>query len=398
MRYALIIPDGAADDPGPGGNAPSPLETAALPHMRRLAGEGQIGLASHVPEGMAPGSEVACLSLMGYDPRMLSGRAILEAAALQTPVPEGGAVFRANLVSVRDGVMIDYSAGHIATPEARDLIERIEADHGQKGVTLRPGNSYRHLAVFEGMAGRLPSRAPPHDIMGQAVGLHDPEGEYAPRLLALEAASASCLAKHHAGHPVAGTGRAHSANATQLWLWGGAVPLKLEPFPARHGVTGAVIAAVDLMRGIGRLAGLETPRVRGATGYYDTNYAGKGQAALEALRRHPFVCVHIEAPDEASHNGDREAKAAALEAIDREIIGPLLAEADRAGDLRLLVCPDHPTPLAKRTHTAKPVPYARWGPGIGHNGGRLFSENEAMRISGGAALEGTRLIHEWLAP
>lgn len=390
MRYALVIPDGAADRPFDALGGRTPLEAADLPHFRRVAREGCLGLANNVPEGMSPGSDVACLSLMGYDPRaVLTGRAALEAASRGVVVPDGDAVFRANLVTVEDGVMKDYSAGHIDDDSARELVVGLDAALGIDGVRLYPGVGYRHLCVIEAMAGRIPSRKPPHDIMDLPTGDYDPVGEFASWLLEIERASEAYFRDAPANRRRVAEGH---APVSRLWLWGGATPMTLEPFARKFGVEGALVSAVDLMRGIAALAGLPLLAVPGITGYYDTNYAGKAEAALRSLAEKPFVCVHVEATDEAGHNGDAPAKVAALEAIDRHILAPLLAEAERTGDLRILVSPDHPTPLALRTHSSDPVPFAFWGPGVASNGAEAFTEAEAARVAGGSVRDGRTLM------
>lgn len=359
MRYALVIPDGAADRPHPDLDGRTPLEAATLPAMDRMAREGYAGRAVTVPEGMPPGSDVANLALLGYNPSACyTGRAPLEAAALGIELGPDQAVFRANTVTLTDGRMVDYAAGHIPTEQSRRLIEEMTERLDLPGVHLHPGVAYRHLAVFDAMARCIPERSPPHDILDQPAGAHHPVGGAAQRLLALEARTVQLLAQH----PINETRRAAGEpEVTQLWLWGGGVMPELPPFVERWGVRGGLISAVDLLRGIAALAGLERIDVPGATGYYDTDYAGKGRAALACLARAPYVCVHVEAPDEAGHAGDAAEKVRALEAIDREIVAPLLAEAEASGDLRVLVSPDHATPLAFRTHDRDPVPFALWG-------------------------------------
>lgn len=375
MRYAVIIPDGAADLPHPALGNRTPLEAAALPHLHRLAESGRLGQALTVPKGMKPGSDVANLAVLGYDPaEVYTGRAPLEAAALGVSLAEGQAVFRANLVTVTDGVMEDYSAGHISTAEGRELVEQLDRELGISGVKLHAGVSYRHLCVMDDMALMIPDRDAPHDITGQPIAEHNPLEATGTWLLEVERTSAELLPGYAVNRRRAAAGE---AQATQLWLWGGGVMPRLRPFRELYGFGGAVISAVDLLKGIARLAELEVVDVPGATGYYDTDYAAKGKAALAALTRHRFVAVHVEAPDEAGHNCHPEEKARALENIDRHIVGPLLAEAERAGDLRLLCMPDHPTPLTVRSHTADPVPFALWGPGIAAAGGKRFTEAEA---------------------
>lgn len=380
MRYAVIIPDGAADRPHPALDSKTPLEAAAIPTMHKLAATGRLGLARTVPEGMHPGSDVANLSVLGYAPEdVYTGRAPLEAASLGLTLAPGEAVFRANTVTVRTGIMDDYAAGHISTEESRALIGRFQESHGIEGVTLYPGIQYRHACVFTNIADEIPDRVPPHDILDQPIGKHMPTGKHANRLLAVEDRSHALFTSD----PVNKARReAGKRPATQLWLWGGGVMPALRPFAELYGVTGGLISAVDLLKGIAKLAGLDVINVPGATGYYDTNYTGKGEAALECLKSHDLVIVHVEAPDEAGHNAHPGEKVQALEQIDSQILAPLLAEAERSKDLRLLVMPDHPTPLELRTHSADPVPYILWGPGLGESGGDRFTESDAARAGG----------------
>lgn len=375
MRYALIIPDGAADQPHPAFGGSTALQTAHLPHMDRLAAEGQSGHVHTVPPGMAPGSDVANMSIFGYDPaRDYTGRAPLEAASMGLTLRPGQAVFRANTVTIEDGILRDYSAGHIPTAESEELVRFLDANLSLAGVHLHPGKSYRPLCVIgHGMAKDIPERTPPHDLIGQPVAGHDPVSQTDThlRILDIERRTRELLRDHPLN-----TRRRENGQppVTQLWLWGGGVMPSLIPFRERFGVEGALISAVDLLQGIGRLAGLEILSVPGITGYYDTDYAAKGRAAVESLRTRPFVAVHIEAPDEAGHAGDAQEKIRALERIDADIVAPLIREAEASGDLRLLCLPDHPTPIALRTHTADPVPFALWGHGIPTGGGGTFSE------------------------
>jgi 2,3-bisphosphoglycerate-independent phosphoglycerate mutase len=389
MRYAILIPDGAADRPHPDLGGKTPFEVAAIPSFHAIAREGRFGLARTVPSGMKPGSDTANLAVLGYDPaECYTGRAPLEAAALGVALAPGEAVFRANTVTIEDGRMKDYSADHIATAEAREIVQALDRRLGMPGVKLHPGVSYRHLAVLAGMVETIPDRPGPHEIPDRIVREHDPTGKGAERLLAIEARTRELLPGIDANRKRLAAGK---LPVTQLWLWGGGVPPTLVPYRERFGLEGGLISAVDLLKGIALLAGLEPIAVPGATGYYDTNFAGKGRAALDCLRRKPFVAVHVEASDEAGHNGHAAEKAKALENIDRHILAPLLDEARRAKDLRILCLPDHPTPLALRNHTADPVPFALWGPGVAANGAQAFTEAEAARV-GGAVLAAQDLL------
>ncbi|MBN2711013.1 MAG: cofactor-independent phosphoglycerate mutase [Planctomycetes bacterium] len=387
MRYAILIPDGAADRPHPAIDGKTALEAADIPNMNRLAREGRLGLAETVPAGMKPGSDVANLSVLGYDPAdVYTGRAPLEAASMGLTLEEGEAVFRANTVTVEDGMMKDYSAGHITTPESHAIVSRLAKDLGIGGVKLHPGIQYRHACIISGVADEIPGRTPPHDITGKAVDEHHPQGRHAAIIEEIEKRSRELLPAYEENIRRVSEGK---NPVTQLWLWGGGVMPSLRKFSELYGIKGGLISAVDLLKGIAVLAGLEVIDVPGATGYYDTNYKGKGEAALECLSRSDFVAIHVEAPDEAGHNGDLENKIKALENIDRHILGPLLEEADRSGDIRILCLPDHPTPIEIRTHSSDPVPFALWGPGLEKSSGAAFTEKAAV---GKERVKATKLV------
>lgn len=370
MKYAIIIPDGAADRGHPDLNGLTPLEAAAIPNMDALMQHGFAGRAATVPTGMAPGSDVANLSILGYNPALYySGRAPLEAASLGITLQPGEAVFRANTVCLdADGNMVDFAGGHPTDKETVPLLHFLEENLNLPGVTLHHGVSYRHLCVIAGLAEEIPSTTPPHDITGKPARPHLPDSPILNRIMErseelLQEWPGNELRRKNGKTPL-----------TRLWLWGGGVMPNLKTYQELYGVTGAMISAVDLLRGIGRLAGLEIIRVLGATAYYDTNYAGKGQAALDALGQFDLAVVHVEAPDEAGHNGHAEEKVKALENIDRHIVGPLLDLAHARNDMRILCLPDHPTPLELRTHSADPVPYALFGAGIPSRPAQSFTE------------------------
>ncbi len=384
MKYILLVPDGAADHSLEEREGKTVFEIAATPTMDLMAREGRLGLTRTVPDGMQPGSDVANLSLLGYDPASgFSGRAALEAAAMGVEVRDGDAAFRANLVTVSpDMIMEDYSAGHISTEEGAELIAQLNQDLKIDGVTLFPGVGYRHLCLMENAGTGIPECSPPHEIMGEDITEHLPRGQFSSWVLEVEHGSRALLPGYEVNARRAAEGK---KPATQLWLWGGATSMTLENFAAKYGLSSAgMITAVDLMRGIGRLSGMELIAVEGATGYLDTNYAGKGRAALDYIYMHDFVVIHVEAPDEAGHNGDLEGKVKALEDIDSHILAPLYAMAKHYGDWRIMVAPDHPTPVGSGKHGAEAVPYVIWGPGFSGNGAKAFNEKEAERVGGDA--------------
>lgn len=380
MKYILIVPDGGADNPIEDRGGKTAFELANLPTFDALAREGKLGLAQTVPDGMTPGSDVANLSLLGYDPRKgYTGRAALEAASQQVEVPEGDAIFRANMVTIGpEGTMDDYAAGHITTSEAAEIIENLNRDLQIDGIKLFPGVSYRHLCLMEGAGAFVPQCTAPHDIQGKDITEFLPQGQFSSWVLEVERTSAQFMPGYEVNQKRVAEGK---KPASQLWLWGGATAMHLDNFAQRHGIGSAgLISAVDLMRGIGRLAGMDILDVEGANAYYDTNFAGKARAALDYIYNHDFVVVHVEAPDEAGHNGDIDAKIKALEDIDQHIVAPIYSMARYYGDWRIMLAPDHPTPVAMRSHTSNPVPYVVWGKGIEANGAQAFCENEAARV------------------
>ncbi len=380
MKVAVLLGDGMAGRPHEAYGGRTALEAAHTPHMDALAREGSLGLARTIPEGMPAGSDVANLSVFGYDPRRwYTGRAPLEAAAMGVDLGPGDVAYRMNLVTLLVGMtqvfMDDFSADHISTEEARELIQTLSRHLSDDGLEYHPGVGYRHLLIWRG--GRDDVRTvPPHDIQGQPIHEHLPSGEGAERLLHVITGS-QILFKDH---PVNAARRERGRKeANSVWLWGQGRRPRFEPFAERFGLDGAVVAAVDLIRGIGRLAGLEAPRIPGATGYLDTDYGAKVRAALEALERGDFVYLHVEAPDEAAHSGNPEDKVRAIEDFDARVVGPLRQALEARGDpYALLVLPDHPTPLALRTHTADPVPFVLYRSGEkGRFPGAAFTEAEA---------------------
>jgi 2,3-bisphosphoglycerate-independent phosphoglycerate mutase len=356
MKYVILVGDGMGDYPIPELGGKTPLEAAKTPSMDELARRGELGCARTIPPGKEPGSDIANLAIMGYDPvRYHTGRAPLEAAALGVELGPQEVAFRCNLVTLRQEnsklIMEDYAAGHITSDEARELIGVLEGALGRDGRRFYPGVSYRHLLVWT--QGDAAWRTyPPHDWTGKEVG-HLMAGEAQP-LWDLIRASWPVLADQEVNRRRLAAGK---KPATSIWLWGQGRPPQMPTLKERFGLTGAVISAVDLIRGIGKYAGLTPIIVPGATGFLDTNYAGKVAAALDALREMDLVFVHVEAPDEAGHIGELKFKLQAIEDFDAHVVGPMRAGLDKQGDYRLLVLCDHFTPLALRTHTNEPVPF-----------------------------------------
>ncbi|MEI7833798.1 MAG: cofactor-independent phosphoglycerate mutase [bacterium] len=361
MKYLLIVPDGMADNPLAELDGRTPLQVAKTPNMDAIARAGQVGRVQTVPPGMAPGSDVAALSIAGYDPaKYYTGRAPLEAANQGIELGPHDVAFRCNLITTDGTNIVDYSAGEIGNDEGAELMRVIEERLGTAQRRFYPGISYRNLLVWRGGSVDMHS-TPPHDIMGKPIAEHLPEGESEDILREMIWDSYEILSKHEINIRRVDAGK---NPANMIWLWGQGYAPSLPNFFAQYGVTGTVISAVDLIRGIARLAGLRAPAVPGATGRLDTNWAGKAQASVDALKKSDFLWVHIEAPDECGHQGDLEGKIRAIELTDSEIIGPIWAAAQQHGEARVLILPDHYTPVALRTHVGDPVPFALAGTGI----------------------------------
>ena len=349
-----------ADYPIPELQGKTPLQAAKTPNLDRMAKKGILGLVRTVPPAMPPGSDVANLSIFGYDPALhFTGRAPLEAAAMGVKLNPQDVAFRCNLVTLgsRSGreTMDDFSAGHISTGEAREIIQKIGEILGDDEFHFFPGVSYRHLLVWRnGEKGLKAKTTPPHDISGKEVAEFLPRGNGQEEILSLMEKAKEVLTDLPVNQKRREAGK-KPANA--IWLWGQGKAPALLPMTERFGLRGSVISAVDLTKGIGFYAGLEIVNVPGATGYLDTNYGGKAEYALRELSRKDFVYVHLEAPDEASHNGNLKDKIQAIEDFDRKIVGPILRGLEKIGDFRVLTLPDHPTPLVLKTHSPEPVPF-----------------------------------------
>ncbi len=386
MKLIVLLGDGMADLPLEVLGGRTPLQAAEKPNMDRLARQGRSGLARTVPEGFAPGSDVANLSVLGYDPtECYTGRAPLEAAAMNVHLGPDDIAFRCNFVTIDNGLMKDYSAGHISTEEGQELIEALAPL--MPGQRLYPGVSYRNLLVLQ--AGARAECTPPHDISGQPVEEHLPRGQDSELLVALMEAARPVLERHQVNRRRIAAGK-RPANA--IWLWGQGPAPAMPSFAEKYGLSGAMISAVDLLKGIGRYAGLEVIDVPGATGNIDTNYQGKVDAALEALKSRDFVYLHIEAPDEAGHEGEIDLKVRAIELFDEKVVGPVLQALEKSGeDWRVLLMPDHATPISIKTHSSDPVPFTIAGSGIEPDEVERFDELAAQRGEYGL-VEATELV------
>lgn len=382
MKYVIIIPDGCADEAQPALGGRTPLQAAHKPHMDRIARTGLVGRTDNVPPGLTPASDVATLSLFGYDPLVVyTGRAPLETAAMGLELGPSDWAIRCNLVHVENEEMRDFTAGHISSEDGKALMKAIQESLGGGALEFHAGVSYRNILIYRGSGapfGPDTKTQPPHDIPDKPIASYLPKGPGSDLLCDLMARSRNVLRDHPTNQARRAAGQ---RDATQIWLWGQGRAPALVPFAERFGKKGAILSAVDLVRGVGVLLGWTRIDVPGATGYLDTDYAAKGRCAIEALKTHDLVCVHIEAPDEASHEGKIDEKVKALERIDAHIVGPLLAALPAFGEWRILVSPDHRTPLRTRAHAYGMVPFAACGTGIPAQGQAAYDEVIADQAS-----------------
>ena len=377
MKYCVLIIDGASGWPLDAYGGKTCLELAETPNLDAVAAEGSVGLVQTVPAGMEPSSACACMSLLGYDPGVYyRGRAAIEAVSMGIPIGPGEVVFRCNLVAVRDGRLWSYSSGHIGSQEASQLVEALNRSLGSDDVCFYPGVGYRHLLKLKGHEDTLKATCtPPHDIPGKPIGEFLPRGRGSEFLRQLMNDSEPVLNEH----PVNIARRKRGdIPATMIWLfWGsGRVP-DMPAFAKVYGLKAALTSGVDLLGGLGKMMGMDILDIHGVTDGMNNDFAGQTRGALKSLDDHDLAVVHIEAPDEAGHAGSVEEKVRAIEVIDREVVGRL--RLFTPGNFRLLIMPDHPTPIRVQTHVAEPVPFVLWGPGFTANGAGRFTEAEAKK-------------------
>lgn len=397
MKVIILLGDGMSDVLYSELGNKSPLQAAATPNMDFMAQHGQVGLARTVPDGLPPGSDVANLSVFGYDPRnCYTGRSPLEAVSMGVALGPNDVAFRMNLVTLKPHgaklYMQDFSAGHISTAEGRELVETLQKELGSAEIEFYPGVGYRHLMVWRGGKDGMKS-TPPHDITGKAILEHLPSGDGADMLNNIMNHAQMVLHTHPLNKKRKDQDR---LPANSVWLWGHGKTPEIASFKEKFGLSGAVISAVDLIKGIGICAGLDIINVEGATGYIDTDYLGKARAALAALEEHDFVYVHVEAPDEASHAGRMDHKIQAIEDFDRLVVGTVLEGIKKFGDYVILCTPDHPTPVRLMTHTSDPVPFIIYRGGAGDGNG-ASSYDEAQAKATGLAMEGHALMKALLS-
>lgn len=378
MKYIVLLGDGMADLPLDALEGKTPLDAARTPNMDRIARGGEIGLVKTIPEGFMPGSDVANLSVLGYDPsKYFTGRAPLEAASMGVHLDVRDVAFRCNLVTIRDAKMADFSAGHISTGEASAIMADINKAFSNDKISFYPGVSYRHLMVWrDGIEHVLCT--PPHDITGLPIREYLPSRNGAELLKDLMLRSQNLLKHHPVNQERVCKGK---APANSVWFWGQGRRPSMPTFHQRYGLTGAIISAVDLLKGIGIYAGLTPVQVPGATGFFDTNYQGKARAALEVLEADNFVYLHVESPDEAGHIGDIQEKIRAIEQFDEKVVGSVWKGAQGFEAFKVLLLPDHPTPISLRTHSADMCPFVIYDSRRPRESGQAFSE-AAARQSG----------------
>jgi 2,3-bisphosphoglycerate-independent phosphoglycerate mutase len=396
MKYFLLVPDGAADQPVAELDGKTPLEVARTPNLDLLAETGLVGSVQVTPTDMYPGSDAANMALLGYDPvKYYTGRGPIEAAAMSIPLDAKDVAFRCSLISTDGATLLDYSAGHITTEEARPIIELANQKLGTRALRLFPGVSYRHILRWTDGPTEVKT-APPHESMGKRLTDIYPQGDKDTKIRAFIEDSLNLLNDLPFNRQRREEGK---MPANMLWPWSPGRTPSLPGFAARRGMTGAVISAVDVVRGLGKLTGLEIINVPGATGYFDTNYAGKAWYALDALDRHDFVWIHVESPDEAGHAGNIDEKIRAIENIDRHVVGTLITEMRKRDDYRLLCAPDHMTPVKTRGHAVGPVPFLLYDSRKSlRSGGSLPYDERALAEARTRLPEGYRLIDDLFVP
>ncbi|MFQ5952513.1 MAG: cofactor-independent phosphoglycerate mutase [Candidatus Omnitrophota bacterium] len=398
MKYVVLVPDGMSGLPLEELNDRTCMEAANSPNMDIIARKGIVGTSKNVPKGMTPASDVANLSILGYDPKKhYCGRGPLEAANLGVELGENDVAFRFNTITAGKDRMIDYSAGHISTKETTVLAELLNKELGSEKFHFYAGTSYRNLLLVRCGSPEEAERLnkikcyPPHDILDKSISRHFPADK---ELVELMKKSREILPGCDVNKVRVDLGQ---NPANMIWVWGQGRNAEMPKFSDAFGIEGGIISAVDLLKGLGKVLGLEVADVPGATGYYDTNYEGKAAAALDILERKDLVFVHVEAPDEAGHNGHIREKIEAIENFDSKITGKIIQELSGKVDYRVLILPDHPTPIKKRTHTSDPVPFAMAGPGITPDDVTVFTERSAkagsVKLEKGSEL--MRMLLSW---
>lgn len=361
MKYIVVLYDGMADYPVPALNGKTPMECAKKPILDRLARFGEIGTVKTVADGLKPGSDIANMSVLGYNPKeCYTGRSPLEAVSIGVDMLPSDIIFRCNLVTLsdeenyEDKTMVDYSAGDISTEDASQIIKSVQEHFGNDIFAFYSGVAYRHCLVWHEGTLDLGKMTPPHDISGKVIGEHLSNSENAEKLIAMMKESYDFLMEHPVNKRRIAEGK---RPANSIWLWGEGTKPSLPDFKEKFGVNGSIISAVDLLKGIAKCAGMASPDVDGATGYIDTNFEGKAECAIEELKTKDFVYIHIEAPDECGHRNEPENKVKSIEMIDEKVLSKLIPALDEYDDYKIMVLPDHPTPIVTMTHAGDAVPF-----------------------------------------
>ena len=361
MKYVVVLYDGMADYPVPALGGKTPMEMAKKPCLDKLASKGEIGLVKTVAEGLKPGSDIANMSVLGYNPKeCYTGRSPLEAVSIGVDMLDSDIIFRCNLVTLsdeenyKDKTMVDYSAGDISTADATEIIKSVEEHFGNDIFRFYSGVAYRHCLVWHNGTLDLGKLTPPHDISGKVIGEHLSQSENAKDLISMMKDSYDFLMEHPVNKKRIAEGK---RPANSIWLWGEGTKPSLPDFKEKYGVDGSIISAVDLLKGIAKCAGMNDPEVEGATGYIDTNFEGKAECAIKELETKDFVYIHIEAPDECGHRNEPENKVKSIEIIDEKVLSKLVEALQKYDDFKIMVLPDHPTPIVTMTHAGDAVPY-----------------------------------------
>ena len=361
MKYIVVLYDGMADYPVPALNGKTPMECAKKPILDRLARFGEIGTVKTVADGLKPGSDIANMSVLGYNPKeCYTGRSPLEAVSIGVDMLPSDIIFRCNLVTLsdeenyEDKTMVDYSAGDISTEDASQIIKSVQEHFGNDIFAFYSGVAYRHCLVWHEGTLDLGKMTPPHDISGKVIGEHLSNSKNAKKLIAMMKESYDFLMEHPVNKRRIAEGK---RPANSIWLWGEGTKPSLPDFKEKFGVNGSIISAVDLLKGIAKCAGMASPDVEGATGYIDTNFEGKAECAIEELKTKDFVYIHIEAPDECGHRNEPENKVKSIETIDEKVLSKLIPALDEYDDYKIMVLPDHPTPIVTMTHAGDAVPF-----------------------------------------
>ncbi|MCP4269115.1 MAG: cofactor-independent phosphoglycerate mutase, partial [Candidatus Brocadiaceae bacterium] len=377
MKFCVIIPDGMADYKLEKLSNRTPLEAARTPNLDSITSNGTLGLVNTIPEGFSPGSDIACLSVLGYDPKVYyTGRAPLESASLGIKLANNDTAVRCNLITANGDTLVDFSAGHISDSEAKLIINVLNEGLGQNNIKFYAGKSYRNIMVYKGEAVIEVECTPPHDIIGKSIKQHLPKGKNSDVLIDLMRDSYHLLTDQNLNKARIDLGE---NPANMIWLWGQGKSPSMVPFRELYELSGAVITGVDLLRGLATYINWNIIDVPGATAYLDTDYDAKAEYAIEAMKTHDLVLIHIEAPDEAGHEGNVHEKIRAIENIDKKIIGPVFDALKKYNEFRILILPDHYTPVSKRTHTSEPVPFTIYDTDSGKKSNLSFSEPNAKQ-------------------